>query len=289
MRLSPSLAAAAALCAACQCPKSPPARFTPPSDERLLPIPDRPWEPGAPPEGFCGEASVQMAALHYGTWVPQPVANRLGRPTHPDLWEDDVPTALDALGLGYETWTGPAGDGKGELPEFLGWIVSQVRAGRPVIVGAKLFPTEHPDWDVDHLMPVVGFSPAHLVFNTNMDGGQRAVPYAALAGRAGISFASPSGRFWGFAVLGARAGAATPAVTARVVAGSDAGVELELRVTGLPAGRGAVLARDALDGGRVVTPLVPDGGVATVRATVGAGEAARFSAIPAPLPPGVGR
>jgi len=127
--------------------------FRVPADEVRLPIADRPWDAAAPEEGWCGETSIQMAALHFGAWVPQAEANRLGRPKTPDLWEQDVPTALDALGLRYEV-----GPRKG--PEaLLTWTVGALRKGWPVILGVKLPPSEHPDWDVDQLVLAVGFTP----------------------------------------------------------------------------------------------------------------------------------
>lgn len=58
------------------------------------------------------------------------------------------------------------------LDEFTKWIVAVLWRSRPVIVGAKVFPTSNPDWDVDQIMPVVGFSLRGLVFNSNEESGQ---------------------------------------------------------------------------------------------------------------------
>ena len=243
------------LCGGCQCRKSELA-FQPPADSVLLPIPDRPWAEGAPDEGWCGETSIQMTALHYGAWVPQPVINSLGRSTHVDLWEEDVPTALDRLGLVYERSQVVNRD------EFVKWIITQVRAGHPVIAGAKLFPSDHPDWDVDHLMPIVGFSPRGLVFNTNLEPGQEEIPYAALGGDVGISFAGPTGKFYGYAVSGFRT---SSGVTLHVLEESPELVKLELSAT-----EGVI--RDDLDGG--VSP------VTTKFVTVSKRESARFAVIP---------
>jgi hypothetical protein len=136
--------------------------FSPPRDSVLLPIPDRQWAKGAPPEGWCGEVSVQMVALYYGAWLPQVVVNRVAHPKHVDVWEDELPATLTSLGLRFEPWTGR------DEGALLSWTVDSLRAGQPVILGVKLLPTEHPDWQVDHLMPAVGFSPTKLVFNTNL-------------------------------------------------------------------------------------------------------------------------
>lgn len=253
--------------AGCQCRKS----FAPPADTVLLPIPDRQWAEGAPDEGWCGETSIQMVALHYGAWVPQPRINALGKPAHVDLWEEDVPTALSALGLEFERAQSP------KLDAFLSWIVEEVRRGRPVIVGAKVFPSDHPEWDVDHLMPVVGFSPRGLVFNSNEELGQVEVSWSALAGREGISFVSPTGKFYGYAVSGFRDPGAR--MSLRVVEESSESVELAVE----PAEAGAYsLVRDALDGGTSTEAFTPG-----MHVTLARDAAARFKLIgTAPRGPG---
>jgi len=92
--------------AACRCPGEAPTAhgFVPPSDSVQLPIADRPWAAQAPDEGWCGEASIQMVALHFGAWFPQEAINKAGKPKHPDLWEDEIPVALSELGLQYIQW-----------------------------------------------------------------------------------------------------------------------------------------------------------------------------------------
>ena len=75
-----------------------------------------------------------------------------------------------------------------------------------MIVGSKVFPTSNPDWDVDHIMPVVGFTSKGLVFNTNEEQGQVEIAFAALSGTDGISFMSPTKKFYGYAVSGFRGG-----------------------------------------------------------------------------------
>lgn len=173
--------------------------FSPPTDTVTLPIADRPWAEGAPPEGWCGEASIQMAALHFGAWVPQAEANRLGAPKTPDLWEHDVPTALTALGLEFER--GPTTN----VDALSAWTVKQVRAGFPVILGLKFVESRHPEWDVDHLVLVSGFTPEGLRLNTNQGEGDVRVGWKALAspeGAGGYTLHNASGATWAFAVKG---------------------------------------------------------------------------------------
>jgi hypothetical protein len=212
-----------------------------------------------------------MVALFYGAWVPQSAINALGRSTHVDLWEDDVPVALERLGLSAVPFTPTSGSPRAEL---LMWIVAQLRAGVPVIVGAKLMPTDHPTWDVDHLMPVVGFTPTHLVFNTNTEAGQVRVSFEALRGQpaTGISFASPSGRLRAFAVTGFR-DAPRPAPALTVVDEREGIVTLAVGP-----GAGLVLERRLLDGG--VLQLQ-----ATRRVNVEAREWLRVREATAPITP----
>lgn len=228
----------------CQCRKS---AFVPPVDSLLLPIPDRQWAEGAPEEGWCGETSIQMIGLHYGMWAPQSVINARGRSTHVDLWEEDIPGTLGKLGFDFEP--GPRGD----RDDFIAWIIGQLRLGHPVIVGAKLFPSDHPEWDVDHLMPIVGFSPTGLVFNTNLEWQQREISWASLAGSTeGISFVSPAAKLFGYAVKGLRHG--PPYARLKVLEESPRLLKLSTRVEG-----GAWLVRvEHVDGGVSTQPMTPE-------------------------------
>ncbi|MGV3624844.1 MAG: hypothetical protein ACO1OB_28750 [Archangium sp.] len=172
--------------------------FSAPGDSVLLPIADRQWEPGAPPEGWCGETTIQLATGWYGAYVSQAKANALGQPKTPDLWEHDIPTALRALQLRFER-------GPKSREALLSFVVEQLRAGRPVILGTKLVPTDHPEWHVDHIVLAVGFTPKGLIIDTNFDEGQITVAWSGLLSAEGdqtYSLVNASGEVFGFAVSG---------------------------------------------------------------------------------------
>jgi len=230
------------------CPRhEPPPMFVPPTDSLLLDIPDRPWATGAPKEGWCGEASVQMAALHFGAYVPQARINELGRPKTPDLWEQDVPTALAAMGLGFTRY----GD-RAEVPLFLGWIVGELRQRHPVLVGLKIYPTVHPEWDVDHMVLVVGFSPNALVINTNQGEQQISYAYKKLGEKSEYSFVVPNNRLHGFAITGF---GGIP-VSAQVTEEGESTRALEVQISGLEPGQRYRLLRDDLSGNQKPTEFV---------------------------------
>ena len=42
---------------------------------------------------------IQEALLHYGVWAPQSTIHRAGNSKHPDLYSDEIPTALATLGV----------------------------------------------------------------------------------------------------------------------------------------------------------------------------------------------
>ncbi len=217
------------------------ADFTPPTGELRLPIVDRQWDEGAPPEGWCGETSIQMAALHFGAWVPQAVANRLGHPTTPDLWEQDVTTALDALGLHYDP--GP----KKSPAKLLAWTVEALRAGHPVILGVKLSPSDHPEWDVDHLVLAVGFSKEGLIINSNLEAGQVVAAWAGLqspAGSSGMSLINAQAQTSGYAVRGF---ALQSAIRLEVMAQDEREVTLRAKLSNLQPGARYVLRRDDVE------------------------------------------
>lgn len=171
--------------------------FTPPADSVLLPIPDRPWAPEAPIEGWCGEVSIQTALLQHGAWASQRHIHDVTKPAHVDLWETDMPPTMTAMGLTFETWKG------NDEHDYLRWIIGHVRAGRMVIVGVKLVPDLNAKHDLDHLMPIVGFSPKGLVFNTNLENGQMLVPFTAMEKGVGVKLSTGAAKKqFGWAIKG---------------------------------------------------------------------------------------
>jgi hypothetical protein len=271
------LALPLALFAACQCARPPAPAFVPPADSLDLGIPDRPWAAGAPDEGWCGEASIQMAALHFGAYVPQATINRLGRPKGPDLWEDDVPKALDALGLRYEAWAEAT-----DLGPFLRWIEASLRQRRPVVLGVKIYPTEHADWNVDHLVLAQGFAPGGLSLDTNMGDRQILWSWKALqSSKRGYSLVGPAGRQYGYAILGFAPAPRSVPVSASVAGETPEDVGLQVRIAGLEAGKGYVLIRDDLAGNTTRTPVARVSDVSIFPVEVRASEAARFTCVEA--------
>lgn len=163
-----------------------------------LAIPDRLQGPGAPPEGWCAEACIQMALGHFKQDVSQKVINAAGRPAHPDLRDKEINIALDALQIDYDSWNRRTKD----LPKFLAWIKANLAKGYPVLCGIKMYPDRHPDWSVDHYVLVVGYDEKGLRVNTNHKGvGQVLLDYEKLATPGGrYSFANNYNSYFGMAL-----------------------------------------------------------------------------------------
>ena len=111
--------------------------------------------------------------------------------------------AMDPVNLGIpdRQW-----DAKRPDPSVGVWIQDNLWCGRPVIYGCKLYPDEHPDWNLDHFVLVVGCNAEGLLLNTQLDmGGQLLVPYGRLASnRSRNSFKNRRERFFGRAITGLR-------------------------------------------------------------------------------------
>lgn len=130
-----------------------------------LPIPPRKQAQNAPDEGWCGETAVQEALLHLGAYVPQSIIHRAGKPKHPDLYADEIPVALAALGVQTSTYVAEKGKA-GDWTAFSSWIRAALDEGDPVLAGVKIFPTEHPNWGLDHFVLVIGYGNKGLWVNT---------------------------------------------------------------------------------------------------------------------------
>ncbi len=125
-----------------------------------LPIPDRKQHASSPPSGWCGETAIQEAMLHFGVWASQKRIHAAGKSKHPDLYADEIPVALAALGVEFTRYV------PSKKTSFDQFVRDAIDAGRPVLAGVKILPTEHPTWGLDHFVLVVGYGPSGLLANT---------------------------------------------------------------------------------------------------------------------------
>ena len=180
---------------------SSPAKIPPVTDAVKLQIPDREWDPQRPDKsvGWCGEACIQMAMDYYGRQVTQETINESGQPRHPDLYAGDIDKALNNLGVSFTADESPP-----DVSDFIAWIQHQLREQHPVICGCKIYPDEHPHWNLDHFVLAVGFNSKGLWLNTQLDlSGQVLVPYSQLCSRrSGYSFANRGNYYFGRAIVG---------------------------------------------------------------------------------------
>jgi hypothetical protein len=168
----------------------------------LLNLPDRNQAPEKPPEGWCGEASIQMVALYYGAFLPQPLINALPNPIHPDLYHNDLPVALAKIGLEFSSFQNTQTT---TVQGYIEWVKAQLDWGYPTILGCKIHPTTHPDWFLDHFIVAVGYTHEGLIYNTTW-GYQEEQSYETLSSMEveGISFANTYHRYFGLAIHGFR-------------------------------------------------------------------------------------
>jgi hypothetical protein len=167
-------------------------------DNLLLAIAPRIHELGRPPEGWCGETAIQEALLYYGIYCPQERINEAGKPLHPDLYSNDIPEALKNLGMEQRQWPGGAAD----LDDFLGWIHKQVAAGWPVLVGVKIYPTQHEEWGLDHFVLAVGVEGDSLVMNTTWGFRYTLSRRQLRSTERGFSFANRYDSYYGISIKG---------------------------------------------------------------------------------------
>lgn len=115
--------------------------------------------------GYCGETSIQRAALFFGTYVSQREARKIIDPAQQQdaLVPDGTDTILTALRLEYEDWDF-WGMPNPQYQAFLVWTKGHLAAGHPVIITA--FDRAGSDPDYDHIMLATGFqSPDSTIFH----------------------------------------------------------------------------------------------------------------------------
>jgi hypothetical protein len=122
------------------------------------PAPDRPDLSKVTPRlqwsrdgGYCGETSIQTAALQYGIWVSQEEVRRLAGGEV--LLGVNAGRALRRLRLAFSEWT-PRGKREPRLPAFLEWLTGEVRQGHPCMIGVYIAGEDFGEYD--HIVPVMG-------------------------------------------------------------------------------------------------------------------------------------
>jgi hypothetical protein len=105
---------------------------------------------------------------------------------------------MRALDLRHTKYTG----GK-KLDAFLAWVRERIRAGHPIIAGVKLYPTDFPQWGLDHIVLIVGFeADESLVINTTWGTRQTRTVAELTQTDEGISLANRYGDFFAYAIEG---------------------------------------------------------------------------------------
>ncbi|MBE3123559.1 MAG: hypothetical protein IMZ65_02015 [Planctomycetes bacterium] len=183
-----------------------------------LNIAPRDHAPEHPPEGWCGEVAVQEALLFHGAYVPQKLINAAGRPKHPDLYSDEIPTALRNLGAAFQV----CGQESRDFTPFLAWMTACLEQGTPVLIGVKINPTKHPEWGLDHFMLAVGRTPDSLVYNTTWGKQETRTTTLLFSSEEGFSFKNRSNAYYGIAIAGMGRAEEGGATVRAFVAGEDA-------------------------------------------------------------------
>lgn len=165
-----------------------------------LNITNRDWDPDRKDKsvGWCAEACIQMAMAYYKTAISQKNINKAASPSHSDIYMDEIDIALEKLSVGYISWYGK----NKNIEDFILWIKTMLNSYYPVICGVKIYPTEHPEWFLDHFVLIVGYNSKGLLVNTNIQG-QQLIRFEQLHSYSkGFSFETKHHRYYGRAITG---------------------------------------------------------------------------------------
>ncbi len=186
-----------------------------------LAIPDLPQDPSSPPSGWCGETAIQQSLLPFGIYAPQPLIHAAGKPKHPDLYSDELPIALAALGAKITFYPS-------KTPGFLAysrWVQAAIDDGDPVVAGVKILPTDHPEWGLDHFVLAIGYGEKGLLVNTTWE--KRA--WVADTTTPGLSFKNA---FYAIRVRGVEVPKGSTAAVLRIVEQGASALRLEVTCLG---------------------------------------------------------
>jgi hypothetical protein len=196
-----------------------------PSREVHLEIPDVGQEKRRPNEGWCGESSIQMALAYCGAYASQKAINRAGKPKHPDLYSEDLPVAMSSLGLEYKQWRG---DG---VQPFLKWVRDELAAGHPVLIAVKIYPTAHPDWNLDHFVLVTGCTKNALTLNDTWGNRESRSNAQLMSKEKGLSLINRQNTCYGYSILGWKSSSSLAGLKPTRIQIHHTEKRVELRVT----------------------------------------------------------
>lgn len=168
-----------------------------------LGIPDIRWDrfAGIEEVGWCGEASLQMAAMYNGVYVSQGRINRLGNAKHLDLYSAEIVPAMERIGFKYEGYENVEGQ---TVDDYIKWIEERIQEGKPVFSGIKLYPNGNPEWNLDHFVLMVGYEDQQMTYNANTPGyGQLTVSFEDLGtGEETYRLYNSFNNYFGYAIEG---------------------------------------------------------------------------------------
>jgi hypothetical protein len=200
-----------------------------------------------PPEGWCAETAIQEALLYFGAYYPQKAINAAGRPEHPDLYSNEIPTALKNLHVAYEMW--PSDKPNQKLDEYMAWVRLHIAAGNPVFVGLKLFPTEHDEWSLDHFSLVVGTDGRGMLVNTAWGYREPRTETQLTSEEEGLSFWNKYREYFGLSLNGLVRRTGMPSVRLFVCSETNDTMNVAVKCENLEPGRSYLVSKskDASD------------------------------------------
>jgi hypothetical protein len=148
----------AAISAACGAPDVVSGKLmaaTAPVTTKNLPIPPRlQWDELG---GYCGECSIQQAALYFGTYVSQYASRAIINPNQKSqlLVGMNDQAVLSALRLKSAEFNFNQASNQ-QFAGYFGWVKQHLKLNRPVMITAYVKGLNDPDYD--HIMLATGFT-----------------------------------------------------------------------------------------------------------------------------------
>jgi len=219
-----------------------------------LPIQDRPQAADATSDGWCGEASMQMALLYFGAFIPQKEINRLGMHALRGSYAWELQSTMDKLSMRHYSYSHvfqhlltctieslwrEKGHG---VERFIEWQRMNLRwAGRPVITGILVQPSEAiPLFGcADHFVLTIGYTDQDcMIYNPNIFvAGSHTQSIASLSRPGlGLTHANSYNYYFGEALDGFSFNDGSLPVRLNVVTESNSDIQAQITVSGLTNG-----------------------------------------------------
>ncbi|MCP4136348.1 MAG: hypothetical protein GY754_35585 [bacterium] len=141
------------------------------SGDYIIPGMDPPPVYWKVPGGSCGEASLWPIFKAAGKNISQAAINRAGGNTGSGLYARELFVAMKKYKIPHRNISKQISGARAKSYRryLYKGLIERIKKGKPILLGVKIYPDEHPGWACDHFILLVGYNSRtkEIIYNSN--------------------------------------------------------------------------------------------------------------------------